>query len=117
MSKLQDILRKKNERKNRLLASLDSIVDQLKGMGALKIVLFGSLLRDDADVNSDLDLFVVMPSEKTGKEWTDIVYDRVERKVASDIIVFNEKEFQEELPWNSLLKNILKGKVVYEKTP
>ncbi len=43
-------------------------------MGAQKIILFGSLASGDVDVNSDLDLFVLMPSAKTGKEWTDIIY-------------------------------------------
>lgn len=115
MSKIAEILRRKNERRTRLLTGMDSIVDQLKGMGAVKIVLFGSLMREEVDVNSDLDLFVLMPSTKSGKEWMDLIYDRIERRVASDIIVYNEKEFQEELPWNSLLKSILKGRVVYEK--
>jgi len=115
MSKVQEIIKKKKDRKNKLLSSLDLIVDQLKKMGALKIVLFGSLVRDEVDINSDLDLFVLMPSTKTGKEWFNIIYDQIERKVASDIIVYNEKEFGEELPWNSLLTNISKGKVIYEK--
>lgn len=115
MSKVQEIIKKKNDRKNRLLSSLNLIVDQLKKMGALKIVLFGSLMRDEVDINSDLDLFVLMPSTKTGKEWFNIIYDQIERKVASDIIVYNEKEFNEELPWNTLLINISKGKVIYEK--
>jgi predicted nucleotidyltransferase len=115
MSKVQEIIKKKNDRKNRLLSSLDLIVDQLKKMGALKIVLFGSLMRDEVDINSDLDLFVLMPSTKTGKEWFNIIYDQIERKVASDIIVYNENEFNEELQWNSLLTNISKGKVIYEK--
>jgi len=115
MSKVREIIRKKKERKNRLLSSLDFIVDQLKKMGALKIILFGSLMRDEVDINSDLDLFVLMPSTKTGKDWLNIIYDQVERKVASDIILYNEKEFKEELPWNSLLKNVSKGRVIYEK--
>jgi predicted nucleotidyltransferase len=115
MSKVQEIIKKKNDRKNRLLSSLDLIVDQLKKIGALKIILFGSLMRDEIDINSDLDLFVLMPSTKTGKEWFNIIYDQIERKVASDIIVYNENEFNEELPWNSLLTNISKGKVIYEK--
>lgn len=116
MSKIDEIIRRKEERKRKLLSSLELMVDQLKSMGALKIVLFGSLMREDVDVNSDLDLFVLMPSTKSGKEWMDLIYDKVERKVASDIIVYNEKEFQEAFPWNSLLRNISKGRVVYEKT-
>jgi len=116
MSRLKEILQRKDERKAKLQASLDSIVSQLKSLGALKVILFGSFAEGKVDVNSDLDLLVLMPSIRTGKEWMDTIYDKIERKVASDIIVYNQKEFHEKLPTSSLLQNILKGKVVYEKT-
>lgn len=115
MSKIKEIFKKKEERRAKLERCLDFIVDSLKEMGAQKIILFGSLAGGDVDVNSDLDLFVLMPSTKTGKEWTDIIYSTVERKTASHIIVFNQEEFQKELPTSCFLENILKGKVVYEK--
>jgi hypothetical protein len=67
-------------------------------------------------VNSDLDLFVLMPTAKTGKEWTDIIYSTVEKKVASHIIAFNQDELRKALPLSSFLENILRGKVLYEKT-
>lgn len=116
MPKLKEILQRKNERKAKLQASLDSIVNQLKSLGALKIILFGSFARGDVDVNSDLDLLVLMPSDRTGKEWMDMIYEQIERKIASDIIVYKQKEFHEKLPTSSFLQNILKGKMVYEKT-
>ncbi len=115
MSKVREIVRRKGQRKVKLQKALDLILPQLKGMGAQKIILFGSLAGGDVDVNSDLDLFVLMPSLKTGKEWTDIIYSAVERKVASHIIVFNEEEFHKELPVSFFLEHILKGKVLYEK--
>lgn len=117
MLKLKEILQKKNRRKARLQASLDSIASQLKNLGALKIILFGSFAEGDADVNSDLDLLVIMPSARTGKEWMDTIYEKIERKVASDIIVYNEEELDKKLPTSSFLQNIMKGKVVYEKAP
>ena len=115
MSKIKEILQKKEERRAKLQRSLNSIVQSLKEMGAKKIILFGSLARGDVDVNSDLDLFVLMPSVKTGKEWTDIIYSTIEKKVATHIIAFNQDEFQKELPTNSFLENIMKGKVLYEE--
>lgn len=117
MSKLKKILRRKEKRKDRLQTSLNSIIRQLKDIGALKIILFGSFAKGDIDVYSDLDLFVFMPSTKTGKEWMNLIYENIERRVASDIIVYNQKEFDERLPTSSLLQNIINsGKVVYEKT-
>lgn len=77
MPKIARILQKKEERRTKLQRSLNSIVQSLKEMGAQKIILFGSLASGDVDVNSDLDLFVLMPSAKAGKEWTDIIYSTV----------------------------------------
>ena len=113
---IKEILRKKDERKARLEASLESLVEQLKNLGALKIVVFGSFARGDVDVNSDLDLFVLMPSSRTGKEWMNLIYENIDIKVGSDIIVFNEKEFNKKLASSSFLHEIIMGKVVYEKT-
>lgn len=117
MSRLKEILQRKSERKARLQVSLDSIINQLKNIGALEVILFGSLAKGDVDVYSDLDLLVIMPSIRTGKEWMHLIYEKVERGIASDIIVYNQKEFHEELPTSSFLQNIINsGRVVYEKT-
>ena len=116
--RLPQILRSKAEREAQLRSSLDSIADQLKAMGALRIVLFGSLAKGEVDVRSDLDLLVIMPSAKSGKEWSRLVYDNVERGVDSDIIVYNQDEFAEMIRASSFLTVVMEsGKVIYEKTP
>ncbi len=116
MSKLKEILRKKMEREKRLEASMESITEQLAALGALKVILFGSLATGTVDVYSDLDLLVIMPSTKTGKEWMKIVYGNVERGVAADIIVYNQEELRERLPSSSFLRHIMNcGRVVYER--
>ena len=117
MSKLKEILKKKENRKIKLQASLDSIVSQLKRVGALKIILFGSFVKGEVDVHSDLDLLVIMPSTRSGKEWMDFIYENVERGCASDIIVYNQEEFEEGLSRRRFLRNVLSsGRVIYEKT-
>jgi predicted nucleotidyltransferase len=108
---------KKQAREAKLRSSLASIISQLKNLGALKIILFGSLSRQEIDTQSDLDLLLIMPSSKSGKEWMDLVYDTVERGIDSDILIYNQKEFKKNLSINSFLQNIVStGKVVYEKT-
>ncbi len=79
VSRLEHILSRKKRREEKLRAALGSIVDQLRALGALKIVLFGSLARAEVDVGSDLDLLVIMPATRTGEEWTRLVYERLER--------------------------------------
>ncbi len=115
LSKIVEISKRKEERKKQLETALESLRIQLINLGAKKIILFGSLNENEIDVNSDLDLFVLMPSSKTGKEWISYIYENLERDVASDIIVYNEDEFHEQLPNNSFLREIKKnGKILYE---
>jgi uncharacterized protein len=117
MSKLKGILQKKLEREERLKTSMESITSQLAALGALKVILFGSLAEGNVDVYSDLDLLVIMPSIKTGMEWMKLVYEKVERGIDADIIVYNQKEVEKKLPSSSFLRNVLSfGRVVYEKT-
>ena len=116
MSKLKEIIQKKIERENLLMSAMESIKMQLAEMGALKIILFGSLAEGNVDIHSDLDLLVIMPSEKSGKEWMDIIYDKVKRGVAADIIAYNKDEIEEKLPSSSFLRQALNsGRVIYEK--
>jgi predicted nucleotidyltransferase len=115
MSLLSKIQGNKEKRGAKLQAILDSLVKELGALGALRIVLFGSFSRGEIDVGSDLDLLVIMPSVKTGTEWRDLIYSKVERTAGVDLIVFNEKEFRENLPRSVFLRKALEGKVVYEK--
>lgn len=113
--KIKDILRRKEERKRKLQESLSSLVQSLKELGAEKVILFGSLARGEVDVNSDIDLFVIMPSFKSGKEWMNLIYEKIERGVAATIIAYNQDELSKNLPSSRFLQNILNGKVLYEK--
>jgi predicted nucleotidyltransferase len=116
MSKLKEILQRKTEREEKLKSSMESITRQLIQLGALKIILFGSLAEGNVDVYSDLDLLVVMPSTKSGGEWMKFVYENVERGIDSDIIVYNQEELREKLPASSFLRHVLQsGRVIYEK--
>lgn len=118
MSKVQEIIKRKNERKKKLENALESIKRQLINLGAKKIILFGSLNKEDIDIYSDLDIFVIMPSIKTGKEWLDLIYSNIERETASDIIVYNEKEFKDNLGVNSFINEIINtGTLIYEAKP
>jgi len=99
------------------MSSLASVTGRLKELGALKIILFSSLAEEDVDVSSDLDLLVIMPAERSGKEWTRFVYENIDLGIATDIIIYNQKELQENLAKSSFLRSVLdSGRTVYEKT-
>jgi predicted nucleotidyltransferase len=97
MSKLKEILQRKTEQEEKLKSSMESITRQLIELGALKIILFGSLAEGNVDVYSDLDMPVVMPSTKSGVEWMKFVYEKLERGISADIIVYNREELDEKL--------------------
>jgi predicted nucleotidyltransferase len=101
-----------------LKAELGRIVEQLKNLGALKIVLFGSYVTGEVWSGSDLDILVVMPPSKTGKEWMEEIYSKVERNIASDILAFTEKELEKGIKISRFLRYVLRnGMVVYESKP
>jgi predicted nucleotidyltransferase len=116
MKNLNEISQRIELRKKKLERGLAEIVKQIRKMGALKIVLFGSFVSGKITPSTDLDIFVVMPVTKKGKEWLDEIYGKIERYVACDIIVFNLTEYKQEKEKNLFLKEIeKKGKVIYEK--
>lgn len=116
--KLEEIVAKKKAREEKLQDALRRITAQLRKWGVLKIVLFGSLARGIVDSQSDLDLFVIMPSSQTSKAWMDQIYQHVERDVATDIVIYSQDDFERMLPESAFLQEILRsGKVIYEENP
>jgi predicted nucleotidyltransferase len=116
LSRIEKILRKQKERELELIQNLELVKKQLTKLGAIKIFLFGSLNTGMINRYSDIDVLVIMPSMKSGKEWMNEIYENLESEVKSDIIAYNEVEFKEELPKNSFLKNVVsEGKLLYER--
>jgi len=116
MSRLDGVLERKKRRVEALNTALAGTLDHLRELGALKVILFGSLARGEADLGSDLDLLVVMPADRTGREWTRLVNMGLPREVATDVLVYAEDELARETPRNSFLRRTLsEGRVVYEK--
>ena len=115
---LAELRARKEARKAHLMENLDSISRQLRDLGATMIILHGSLARGNVNSHSDLDLLCIMPATKSGREWSIMIYDEVNRSVDCDIIVFNEEELRRDLPVNRFLRMALEtGTAVYERSP
>ena len=115
MKTLKSIRERKENRRKALERNLPRIVEQLKALGALKVILFGSLARGDTGLVSDLDIIAIMPLSLSGREWIRKIYAEVERGIACDILAYNERDLREILPTSSFLRHALKeGKVIYE---
>lgn len=103
-------------RKKQLDLSLAKIVERLKQMGAIKIIAFGSYISGNIRRWSDLDLLVVMPPVKSGREWFGEIYEKVDPEVAADILPFTEEEYRRQQETSSFVRHAIRtGKVVYEK--
>ncbi len=118
METLKGIRKRKERRRKELTMALEKMTERLKGMGAVRIVLFGSLASGRITSRSDLDLLVIMPPTRDGREWAKMISRELEREIACDILVYTERELKERLPSSRFLRHIVeRGKILYEKGP
>jgi len=90
------------EREQQLQAELNRLVEELKRLGALKIIAFGSMARGEVRAGSDLDLIVVMQSEERFADRMVHLYQALRPKVACDVLAYTPAEF-ERMPESSFL--------------
>lgn len=91
---------------------LSRLVDGLKGMGAQKVILFGSWGRGEGADWSDLDILVVMRSDLPFVERMGEIYRRL-RPCEADVFVYTPEEMEEGNP--VIRRALAEGKVLYEK--
>ncbi len=97
---------------------LAEIVERLQPMMPLRIVLFGSSARGEADHLSDIDLIVV--AENVAPRFLDRIadaYDLIHPRYALDILIYTPVEYAKMLEdGNSLIESAEKdGRVLYER--
>jgi len=51
----------------------------------------------------DLDLLVIIPPTKSGKDWMKEIYETIERSVDCDILAYTEEELNEYIPISRFL--------------
>jgi Nucleotidyltransferase domain. len=99
-------------------AHLRQEVERLTGcaaaLGVQRVILFGSLARDEDGLTSDLDLLIVWDTPLDFLERTVELYRRLQPRVATDLLVYTPVE----MPWMSqtpLVRLALQeGRVLYE---
>ncbi len=99
----------------RLEAETQSLVEQLKSMGAVKVILFGSLARGQLSLFSDIDLLVLFDQERPARELTRWVYQNIQAREGVDLLAYSQEAFQRvrERPF---FRHIMReGKVLYER--
>lgn len=83
-----------------------------------KIILFGSYAYGKPSKDSDLDILVVMPSDKPRWKRSIPIYSALQGLIfPKDVIVYTPEEVEEwsEVPQAFITTVIRKGRVLYEK--
>ncbi len=100
--------------KENITKELQRVIDQLKEMGAKKIILFGSLGKGEARLGSDIDLLALFQDKDNFKNRMKRVYDRIDCAEAIDLLVYSFEEF-ERIKERPFFRHILShGRVIYE---
>jgi predicted nucleotidyltransferase len=102
--------------RKRLHTEVQRLLEQLKTLGADKVLLFGSLAKNVVSLFSDIDLVVVFDDPRSPRELTRWVYTNVDSNEAVDILAYN-REALKRLGSRPFLQRVLKeGKVLYERS-
>jgi len=101
--------------RKRLEAEVQCLVKQMEDLGAVKVILFGSLARGQISLFSDIDLLVLFDKGLSPRALTLWVYQNIQTGEAVDILAYDRKHFNE-VQERPFLNHILaEGKVLYER--
>ncbi len=104
------------ERSRRLREELARILPRIVAMGVIRVILFGSLARSGAGSGSDIDLLIVRESDRRFLERVAEVYETIQPRYATDILVYTPCELEELRGSSSFLRGVLEeGEVLYEQ--
>ncbi len=81
-----------------------------------KIILFGSLALGNINPTSDIDLVIIMDTEKSFLDRIKDILERLQPRVGADFLVYTPGEFSEMTKRSFFKKEIVeKGRVIYER--
>ncbi len=105
---------------------IPKIIESLKSLDPVKIIIFGSFVRDEIKRDSDLDLLIVLNNHKIPQTYQDKMELKlsvrrairaINHEIPIDILVYTIPEYNELLVnMGSFIKEIHEtGRVIYEK--
>jgi predicted nucleotidyltransferase len=103
------------EDRARLGAETENLVAQLAKLGAVKVILFGSLAKGDVSLFSDIDLLALFDREGPARDLTRWVYQNIDTREGVDILAYGRRSFQEIKDRPFFRKILEEGQVLYER--
>ncbi|MDZ7699063.1 MAG: nucleotidyltransferase domain-containing protein [Deltaproteobacteria bacterium] len=106
---------------------IPEIIENLKKVDPYKIILFGSYVSDAFSEDSDIDLMVILDSDKIAGNYDDKMRNKLlvrrsiyelSKKVPVDLLVYTRAEYDMISSSGSSFHNEIEssGRVLYEKT-
>ena len=112
---MQKVRELKKRHLNQLKKELPRIKEELIKLGALKIILFGSAVRNELGLMSDIDLVVIIESNKSYIERSVEIYKKIQ-PIQVDLLIYTPYEFNHMSKENLFIQHILKeGKLIFER--
>ncbi len=90
------------------------IAQEAAGLGACRVILFGSLATKTAGLFSDLDLLIEMETNLGFIERTVDVYQKLKPKVGTDLLIYTPGELNRMRNNNLIRRVFTEGQVLYE---
>ena len=105
----------KEEHILQLREELNRIKSKLINMGAHKIILFGSAAREELGLMGDIDLIVIIESNKDFLERLAYFYQEIQ-PIDADLLIYTPLEFIRMVEENLFIQHVLKqGKIIFER--
>jgi predicted nucleotidyltransferase len=109
------LTRKRREYRNLLNRSANEITAKLSHLNAERISLFGSYARGRMDIFTDLDVLVIMDTDKSFIERIADIHSLLALPVDVDILCYTPEEFRRMKDTPFLRKALADEVVLYEK--
>jgi predicted nucleotidyltransferase len=107
---------KRKDYRINLEKSLERIIIQVREIPEIsKVISFGSYASGRRDLFTDLDLIVIMETDKDFIRRTADLYRILKRNVDLDLLVYTPEEFNKMKEGSFLRKALQYGQVIYEK--
>lgn len=100
----------------RLHAAAHDLARQLADLGAVKVILFGSLARGEVSLFSDIDLLALFAEDTPSHLLTRRVYTHIHTPEAVDVLAYGLSGFARVRERPFFRKLLAEGKVLYEKS-
>jgi predicted nucleotidyltransferase len=92
----------------------ERLATEAAALGVQRVILFGSLVRDEDGLMSDLDVLIVWDTPLNFLERTVELYRRLQPRVATDLLVYTPAEMERMAHTPLVRRALQEGRVLYE---